>query len=62
MRNPKMARRRRSWLRSKKLSMKEFGESTGNDYGTAYLWFREGRTPRRKYLDGVLSVHPDFPN
>ena len=52
---------RKKWLDRKGISIRQFAESTGNDYGTAFKWFDEARSPRRKYLDAVLGIYPDFP-
>ena len=52
---------RAKWLKKKKLTLRKFADATGNDFGTVYFWFENGRTPRRKYLDPVLAVYPDWP-
>ena len=57
----KLIAKRKKWLADKGLSIRQFAESTGNDYGTAFKWFDEARNPRRKYLDAVLVIYPDFP-
>ena len=53
--------RRYKWLSSNGLDLRRFAEQTKNDFGTAYKWFEFGRTPRRKYLEPVLVVFPDWP-
>lgn len=53
---------RAEWLLRKKLTIRQFAENTGNDFGTAYLWFQSDRTPRRKYLAPVLAKYPDWPH
>ena len=57
----KLIAKRKKWLADKGLSIRQFAEFTGNDYGTAFKWFDEARNPRRKYLDAVLGIYPDFP-
>jgi hypothetical protein len=52
---------RAEWLTRSKLDIRRFADATGNDYGTAHAWFRTGRVPRRKYLDGILATFPDWP-
>ena len=56
-----VVRARKKWLKKKKLDNRKFAEATGNDTGTSAVWFKTGRTPRRKYLEDVLAVYPDFP-
>jgi predicted transcriptional regulator len=53
--------RRIAWLDLNGLTIRSFAEVTNNDFGTAYKWIEKGRTPRRKYLDGILQCFPDFP-
>ena len=59
--NLKIVCTRKKWLKKKNLTIRRFAEATGNDIGTAYPWFRTGRTPRRKYLDSIDNVFADFP-
>lgn len=59
--NFKIVRARKKWLKKKNLTVRKFAEATGNDTGTAYPWFRTGRTPRRKYLDSIDNMFTDFP-
>jgi hypothetical protein len=59
--NLKVVRERATWLRKNKLTIRAFAEGTGNDPGTAHVWFRTGRTPRRKYLEDILAIHSDWP-
>jgi hypothetical protein len=54
-------RERQKFLKKHKLTPRMFAESTNNDIGTAQVWFRTGRTPRRKYLEDILALFPDFP-
>lgn len=54
-------RARSAWLKDHKLTKRLFAETTGNDLGTASIWFKTGRTPRRKYLEAIKSVYPDWP-
>lgn len=56
-----IVRAREAWLKKKKLTVRMFAEVTGNDSGTAHVWFRTGRVPRRKYLEDVLAMFPDWP-
>lgn len=59
--NVKVVRARAAWLKKNKLTVRLFAETTGNDAGTAHVWFRTGRTPRRKYMEDILAVFPDWP-
>ena len=56
-----LIRQRAAWLKKNKLTIRKFAEATGNDPGTAHVWFRAGRTPRRKYLEAIAAVYPDWP-
>ncbi len=58
----KIVRERAAWLKKNKLTVRLFSEMTGNDAGTAHVWFRTGRTPRRKYMEDILAVFPTWPH
>ena len=53
---------RTRWLKRKGLTLKAFSKATGQEFGTAYKWNHEGRTPRKLYLAAVLNVFPDWPH
>jgi hypothetical protein len=61
MASKELSVRRYRWLKRKKLTLKTFAEKVGEEFGTAYSWFEFGRTPRRRYLNNVLSVFKDWP-
>lgn len=57
----RLVRKRQTWLKKKKMSIRTFSESLGQDYNTVVRWFNLGRTPMRPYLKAVLSKYPDYP-
>lgn len=61
MASRELSRKRYRWLKAKKISLMDFAIATANGFGTVYTWFEEGRTPRRRYLNSVLSVFKDWP-
>ncbi len=60
MANKTLKSQRKAWLGTRKI--RNVADATGLEYGTAYKIINSNRIPRKKYLEAIIAVYPDFPH
>lgn len=51
----------RKWLKREGLTMRQFADACGFDYGTVWHWFARGVNPRRTEQRFIKATYPSCP-